>query len=89
MGIARDVEGQLQARPVMAAQNRLMWITPGRVLYAGLLGRPSVRRIGGIIVYVAQDTPIRVSIDDGDWEEGDLFVVPPYSPPARRARSRT
>ena len=80
MGIAREVEGQPEARPVTAAQNRLMWITPGRVLYAGLLGRPSVRRIGGISVYVAQDAPIRVSVDDGDWEEGDLLVVPPYSP---------
>ena len=58
----------------------LMWITPGRVLYTGLLGRPSVRRIGGMIVYVALTEPIRVSIDDGEWEEGDLVVVPPYMP---------
>jgi len=57
-----------------------MWITPGRVLYAGLLGRPSVRRIGGTIVYVAQQAPIRVSIDSGEWEEGDVLAVPPYLP---------
>ena len=58
----------------------LMWITPGRVLYCGLLGRPSLRRIGGIIIYVAQQQPIRISIDGGDWQEGDLAVLPPYVP---------
>jgi AraC-like DNA-binding protein len=57
-----------------------MWITPGRVLYAGLLGRPSVRRIGGTSVYIAQQAPIRVSIDGEDWLESDLLVVPPYVP---------
>src|SRR5690349_5748327 len=25
---------------------RFMWITPARIFYAGLLGRPSVRRLG-------------------------------------------
>jgi AraC-like DNA-binding protein len=58
----------------------LMWITPGRVLYAGLLGRPSVRKMGGFILYVAQQQPIRVSIDGGPWQQGDLAVVPPYVP---------
>lgn len=58
----------------------LMWITPGRVFYAGLLGRPSLRKIGGFIIYVAQQQPIRVSIDGGPWQQGDLVVVPPYVP---------
>lgn len=50
------------------------------MFYAGLLGRPSVRRIGGTIVYIAQQTPIRVSIDGGEWQEGNLLVVPPRLP---------
>ena len=66
-----------------------MWITPGRVLYAGLLGRPSVRRIGGIIVYVAQQAPVRVSIEGADWEEGELVVVPPYLPHRVACNART
>ena len=57
-----------------------MWITPGRVFYAGLLGRPSVRKIGGTSIYIAQRAPIRVSIDGEDWLESDLLVVPPYVP---------
>jgi len=57
-----------------------MWITPGRVLYSGLLGQPSVRRIGGTSVYLAQQAPIRVSIDGGEWEEGNVLVVPPHLP---------
>ena len=57
-----------------------MWITPGRVLYSGLLGRLSQRKIGSIIVYIAQQSPLRVSIDGGDWEQGDLLVVPAYLP---------
>jgi AraC-like DNA-binding protein len=62
------------------ANKPLMWITPGRVLYAGLLGRPSLRKMGGFIIYVAQQQPIRVSIDGGPWQQGDLAVVPPYVP---------
>jgi AraC-like DNA-binding protein len=57
-----------------------MWITPGRVFYSGLLGRPSVRRIGGISVYIAQQAPVRVSFGGDDWLQSDLFVVPPYVP---------
>ncbi len=62
------------------AAKPLMWITPGRVLYAGLLGRPSLRKIGGFIIYVAQQQPIRVSINGGPWQQGDLVVLPPYVP---------
>lgn len=70
------------------ASKRLMWITPARVLYVGLLGRPSLRKIGGFILYVAQQQPIRVSIDGGPWQEGDLVVVPPYVPHRIASESR-
>ena len=62
------------------ANKPLMWITPGRVFYAGLLGRPSLRKIGGIIIYVAKQQPIRVSFDGASWQEGELVVVPPFVP---------
>jgi len=72
---SRHERPQLRSTP-----DPLMWITPGRVFYSGLLGRPSVRKIGGISVYIALQAPIRVSIDGDDWLQSDLLVVPPYVP---------
>lgn len=80
MTLPRLENSRLARTPASTAPNPLMWITPGRVFYAGLLGRPSVRRIGGTSVYIAQQAPIRASIDGEDWLEGDLLVVPPYLP---------
>jgi AraC-like DNA-binding protein len=87
MGREEGVHGAVQ--PTGAVPKPLMWITPGRVFYAGLLGRPSVRRIGGTIVYVAQQVPIRVSIDGAAWVEGELLVVPPYVPHRVACEART
>jgi AraC-like DNA-binding protein len=58
----------------------VMWITPGRVFYAGLLGHPSVRRIGGTLIYIAQQAPMRLSLDGGESQEADVLVVPPRLP---------
>lgn len=60
--------------------NRLMWITPDRVFYVGLLGAPSVRTMGSVIVYVAVAGVIRIRIDGGEWEATEMAVVPPYVP---------
>ena len=68
------------------AAQRSMWITPGRVFYAGLLGAPSVRRMGGWIIYFSGVAPLRLSFDTaqppgGDaWREGELGIVAPYRP---------
>lgn len=62
------------------ASDRLMWITPDRVFYAGLLGAPSVRTLGAVVAYVAVEGHIRVSIDGGEWQTTQLAVVPPYVP---------
>ncbi len=59
---------------------RLMWVTPDRVFYVGLLGAPSVRMMGSIIVYVAVKDAIRIRIDDHDWRVTEMAVVPPYVP---------
>lgn len=58
--------------------DRLMWVTPDRVFYRGLLGAPSVRLMGSIIVYVAVEGAIRVRLDDNDWQVTAMAVVPPY-----------
>ncbi|MGO4152499.1 helix-turn-helix domain-containing protein [Cupriavidus sp. YAF13] len=55
-----------------------MWIDPDRVLYVGLLGAPSVRSIGAILLYVALDAPFRLSVADGEWETAEIAFVPPY-----------
>jgi AraC-like DNA-binding protein len=60
--------------------NRLMWITPDRVFYVGLLGVPSVRMMGTYTVYVAVTGALRIRLGDGDWQTSEMAVVPPYEP---------
>lgn len=62
----------------MTASDRLMWINADRVFYAGLLGSPTERTLGALVIYVALDAPIRVSIAGGPWQAGDVAIVPPY-----------
>lgn len=68
----------MHSTPARRASDRLMWITPDRVFYVGLLGAPSVRTMGAVIAYVAVEGAIRVSIDGGQWQTTELAVVPPY-----------
>jgi len=60
--------------------DRLMWVTPDRVFYVGLLGSPTTRIMGSVMLYVAAEGSIRVRIDGGDWQVTDMAVVPPYTP---------
>ena len=59
---------------------RVMWVTPERLFYAGLLGSPSVRTMGGLLIYVALRAPIRISLDGVRWDSTELAVVPAYMP---------
>ena len=70
----------MQFIPARRPSDRLMWITPDRVFYVGLLGAPSVRTMGAVMAYVAVEGSIRVSIDGGEWQNTQLAVVPPYVP---------
>src|SRR5438093_4984404 len=70
----------MQFIPARSPSDRLMWITPDRVFYVGLLGAPSVRTMGAVMAYVAVEGSIRVSIDGGEWQTTQLAVVPPYMP---------
>lgn len=60
--------------------DRMMWITPDRVFYAGLLGAPARHTKGAIIVYVAIEGLLKVRIDGGPWCAGEVVVIPPYVP---------
>jgi AraC-like DNA-binding protein len=56
----------------------LMLISPQRVFYAGLLGRPRQRTSGGVSIYVALQGGLRISGADGGSLGGAVAVVPPY-----------
>jgi AraC-like DNA-binding protein len=75
-----SIAGGVGARTDAQRRGRLMWITPDRVYYAGLLGAPSVRAGGGLIVYVAAEGAIRIRLENGGWQIGRAAVVPPYVP---------
>jgi AraC-like DNA-binding protein len=55
----------------------LMLISPERVFYAGLLGRPRQRTSGGFAVYVAIEGMVSVT-QGGHAKMGEMAVVKPY-----------
>jgi AraC-like DNA-binding protein len=58
---------------------RLMLISPERVFYAGLLGRPRKRTSGGYNIYTAMHGYLAVT--EGKSElVGEIAFVPPYAP---------
>lgn len=59
---------------------RIMLITPDRVVYAGLLGRPHLREFGSLTVYVSLGSPFLIQIDGDGWQNAEMFVVPPDTP---------
>lgn len=66
--------------PLADRRNRVMWLNNDRVFYAGLLGEPSVRTMGGWLVYASLGTPLRIEVDGAPWQGAMLAVVPPYRP---------
>ena len=60
------------------ASEHLMLISPERVFYAGLLGKPRQRTSGGLNVYVALHGELSVSLGS-TVACGELVVVPPYT----------
>src|ERR1700723_3150165 len=60
-----------------AESGGLMLISPERVFYAGLLGRPRKRTGGGFSIYAAMRGSLRIT--EGKSEViGEVAVVPPY-----------
>ncbi|KAI1691942.1 alpha/beta hydrolase fold domain-containing protein [Ditylenchus destructor] len=70
------------ARGAERQGERLMWLTPHRVFYAGLLGAAAERTMGGHGVYVSPvgAPPTRIRIGGGAWMSGEFIVVPPHVP---------
>ena len=63
-----------------SSAERLMWITPDRVFYAGLLGAPTMHTAGAIVVYVSVEAPLRIRLAGGEWQTTEVAVVQPYVP---------
>src|SRR5258707_5527553 len=70
-GTAMDAKGQ--------QSGHLMLISPERVFYAGLLGRPRKRTSGGYNIYVAMRGSLAIT-EGKSGLVGELAVVPPYVP---------
>jgi AraC-like DNA-binding protein len=58
---------------------RLMLISPERVFYAGLLGRPRQRCSGGTNIYCAMQGQLRITLGKSEVT-GEVALVPPYVP---------
>jgi AraC-like DNA-binding protein len=56
----------------------LMLISPERVFYAGLLGRPRQRSSGGFAIYVAMQGEVSIVDADGIARSATMAIVPPY-----------
>jgi AraC-like DNA-binding protein len=80
MPIAFDARSSIHATTARPASDRFIWITPDRVLYAGLLGEPATRTLGSLSVYVAHQGCIRIRLQGGDWATATVAVVPPNVP---------
>ena len=60
-----------------STSGHLMLITPERVFYAGLLGRPRERCPGAFHIYVALRGGLWLTAADGREVYGELVAVPP------------
>jgi AraC-like DNA-binding protein len=78
MHIDSDCPGAIAVHRPRSA-DRVMWITADRVFYVGLLGMPSTRSVGAISLYVALESPVRISVDGAEWQTGNVAVVQPYT----------
>jgi AraC-like DNA-binding protein len=56
----------------------LMLISPERVFYAGLLGKPRQRIIGGFAIYTALQGKLRIAVDGQSEHTASMAFVPPY-----------
>jgi AraC-like DNA-binding protein len=56
----------------------LMLISPERVFYAGLLGKPRQRIIGGFAIYTALQGKLRITVDGQPERAASMAFVPPY-----------
>ncbi len=59
-----------------------MLIAPDRVLYAGLLGTLSVRRLGSLTVYISPQRPFNIRVGENPARMAYLAIIAPNTPHA-------
>ncbi len=69
-------------------RRRSMIITPDRIVYSGLLGKPSARMHGAHTVYIAHETPLEISFGGAAPTRAWLAVVPANQVHAIRSSDR-
>src|SRR5438552_6523866 len=76
-GPKRAARGGRAMDAKVRGSGHLMLITPERVFYAGLLGRPRERCPGALHVYVSIKGGLHLMTADGGDACGEVFAVPP------------
>jgi AraC-like DNA-binding protein len=66
-------------REEKASSDRFMLIGPERVFYAGLLGRPQQRHVGGLGIYAALDGVLEVAVDGSAPRRTEIAIVPAFA----------
>ena len=62
------------------SRRRLMFITPSRIAYAGLLGTPGTRIFGATTIYTSLGRPFQIWQRNMDVRETRFAIVPAYAP---------
>ena len=58
----------------------LLFVTPDRIAYVGLLGSPGTRILGATTLYISLGSPFRLSQNGANTEEALFAIVPAYTP---------
>lgn len=61
-----------------STDGRVILVSPERIAYRGLLGRPDTRVYGALTLYVAQSGSVRVECEGEATQEGQLAVALPF-----------
>ena len=79
-----NLESSAKASAALAqgyrSRERLMFITPKRIAYAGLLGTPGMRIFGATTLYTSLGSPFRIWQSDAKVREARFAIVPAYMP---------
>lgn len=65
---------------LLANDERIMFLDRNRVLYFGLLGQPSIRELGAIVVYCSLGNPFQLQLGSQQCKKVLFAALPPYTP---------
>lgn len=84
-----NVRDEYELVPADNRQGRWqLFVTPDRIAYVGLLGRPGTRTMGATTFYVALENPFRIWQEGAGTSETMFAIVPAYVPHHIATRDR-